>query len=107
MKLHVIRVMTSQPRLRYRNQGEGSGEAFREDYLIPAFDKAVENKEVLCVDMDGAKYGYPTSFLEEVFGGLARERGADVVKKTVKIECKSEPMLSKEVMYYVEDGEGN
>ena len=105
MKLRVMKMMNSSPGPRFRDQGEGSGEAFREDHLIPAFDEAVEKEEVLCVDMDGAKYGYPTSFLEEAFGGLARERGTDIAKKTIRIECTSEPMLYKEVLHYIEFGE--
>ena len=101
MKLHVMKVMNTPPGPRHRNQGEGSGEAFRDDHLIPAFDEAVEKKETLYVCMDGAKYGYPTSFLEEAFGGLARARDIDTVKKTIRIECTSEPMLYKEVRHYI------
>ena len=34
--------------------------------------KAKEKGEKLTINMDGG-YGYPTSFLEEAFGGLARK----------------------------------
>ena len=105
MKLHTMSKMRSLPGPRYRRQGDGSGEEFREDYLIPAFDRAMEQNEVLEVDMDGAKYGYPTSFLEEAFGGLARERGTVLIKKWVNVMCSSEPMLVDEIWHYVEYAE--
>lgn len=105
MKLQVMHVMDSPPGPRYRDQGKGSGQEFMEDHLIPAFDKAFKNKETLIVDMDGSKYGYPTSFLEEAFGGLARERGTNVVKQVIEIKCTSEPMLAKEIMHYIEFGQ--
>lgn len=106
MKLRVMEKMKdSLPGPRYKLQGKGSGEAFREDYLIPAFNKAIENKEILYVDMDGAKYGYPTSFLEEAFGGLARKCGTELVQKTIRIESTGEPMLVKEIMHYIKFAE--
>jgi hypothetical protein len=55
------------PAGRYRSDGPRSGEAFREDLLIPklkAFSTVV-------VNLDGT-LGYGSSFLEESFGGLVR-----------------------------------
>ena len=101
MNLRVMVKLKSLPGPRYRSQGEGSGEAFREDHLIPAFEKAVAKGERLTVDMGGAKYGYPTSFLEETFGGLARSRGTERVKATLEIRSVSEPLLKDEIMHYV------
>ena len=105
MKLKVMEKMDSLPGPRYKSQGKGSGEEFRDDHLIPAFDEAVRKGEALYVDMDGAKYGYPTSFLEETFGGLVRMRGRGKVKKVLSIECTSEPMLVEEIMHYIEYAE--
>ena len=44
-------------------------------------------------------------FLEEAFGGLARERGTGVVKKCLRIVCSSEPMLVDEIWHYVKYAE--
>ena len=89
---------------RYRDQGQGSGEEFREVHLTPAFDKALEKGEKLFVDIDGAEYGYPISFLEEAFGGLARKRGENKVMPKLKIECMDEPLLKKEIEHYIKFG---
>ena len=105
MKLRVMDKMKTLPGPRYRRQGPGSGEEFRDDHLAGAFDKAVAEGKVLIVDMDGATRGYPTSFLEEAFGGLARLRGTKQVHAHIDIRCTSEPMLRLEVMHYVKYGE--
>ena len=52
---------------RYRADGEHSGEAFRDDLLIPA----LRSNQTVTVILDGAA-GYPSSFLEEAFGGMVR-----------------------------------
>lgn len=53
------------------------------------------------MDLDGAKYGYPTSFLEEAFGGLARQLGVAVAKGTLDLRS-SEPPLVDEIWHYIE-----
>ncbi len=105
MKLQVMKKMKSLPGPRYRDQGKGSGEEFRDVHLIRAFDSALKKGEKLIVDMDGAEYGYPTSFLEEAFGGLARKRGKDSVMSNLKIISINEPLLVKEIEHYIEFGE--
>ena len=105
MDLRTMDKLISLPGPRYRSQGEGSGEEFRDDHLIPAFDQAVKRGETLTVDMDGARYGYPTSFLEEAFGGLARRCGTERVQRTIEVKCTSEPMLVREIMHYIRYGE--
>jgi len=101
IRVETMKVMSSLPGPRYKDQGNGSGEEFREDYLIPAFNTAKNRNEILEVDMDGARYGYPTSFLEEAFGGLARRVGVGDVEVRIRIICNSEPMLSREIMHYI------
>ncbi|MGQ3211613.1 STAS-like domain-containing protein [Shinella sp.] len=58
---------TKYPGGRYRKHGKGSGEEFRDDYLVPA----IEKQEQLEIVLDGTA-GYSSSFLEEAFGGLVR-----------------------------------
>lgn len=57
------------PAGRFREDGEASGAAFRDDLLVTALQDA-EKVEVV---FDGVA-GFGSSFLEEAFGGLVRER---------------------------------
>lgn len=53
---------------RYRSDGPNSGEEFREKFLLPS----VKEFEKVIVNLDGTR-GYPSSFLDEAFAGLARK----------------------------------
>jgi hypothetical protein len=67
----VIKVSTEFSRTpggRYYTDGPASGEQFREEFLLPAL-RAHDN---ITIDLDGAR-GYPSSFLEEAFGGAVRK----------------------------------
>jgi hypothetical protein len=55
------------PAGRKRGDGPFTGETFREDFLLP---KLKSGSHVI-LDIDGVE-GLPSSFLEEVFGGLVR-----------------------------------
>lgn len=68
----VARDFSRYPGGRYKADGEFSGEAFREEKLLPALREAEAVDARVVVDIDGAA-GYPSSFLEEAFGGLVRE----------------------------------
>lgn len=100
--INIAREFTPLPGPRYQDQGPGSGEEFRKKHLLPAVRRAMESRERITVQLDGVKYGYPTSFLEEAFGGLAREVGIEPVRKTLCFESRAEPMLTEEIHYYIE-----
>lgn len=70
----IVRVIdfTHLPGPRHISDGPDSGELFRRDFLEEPFLEAVKTGAPLEVDLDGTKRGYPPSFLEESFGGLAR-----------------------------------
>lgn len=55
---------------RYRSDGDASGEAFREDFLI----KSIKKFNKVQIILNGTA-GYGSSFLEESFGGLVRKHG--------------------------------
>lgn len=99
-EIHIAREFTAVPGPRYQDQGEGSGEEFRERYLLPAFRRVLGSEKVV-VHLDGVKYGYPTSFLEEAFGGLVRKLGVEVVKETLDLRS-AEPPLLLEIRHYIE-----
>lgn len=58
---------------RYIKDGPFSGEWFRNQVLAKALLEAIKQGEVLEVELDNTS-GYGSSFLEEAFGGLIRER---------------------------------
>lgn len=70
--INVAEDFTRYPGGRYREDGEHSGEEFRDDVLVPALERARVSGGKVTVVLDGVT-GYPSSFLEEAFGGLVRE----------------------------------
>lgn len=100
LDLNIAREFTDTPGPRYRSEGNHSGQQFLEELLRPRFLSALEANAVLHVNLDGA-VGYPTSFLEEAFGGLAREFGSDKVQRILEITCNDEPYLSEQIRKYV------
>jgi len=72
--MNTLRVsdFTTLPGPRYIVEGPLSAELFRDQRLDRAFRDAFENHISLEVNLDGMQFGYPASFLEESFGGLAR-----------------------------------
>ena len=75
-RIEIAKQFSRYPGGRYRRDGAHSGEAFREDVLLPALKEAVKSGTRLVVVLDGTE-GYPSSFLEEAFGGLIREHDLD------------------------------
>jgi hypothetical protein len=98
--LNIARDFTPIPGPRFRTEGERSGQEFREDLLRPRFLDAQRAGGVLHIDLDGT-VGYPTSFLEEAFGGLARELGPETVTKGIEIVCTDEPYLEDQIRDYI------
>ena len=99
--INIANDFSKLPGPRYRTQGPGSGEEFLESLLRPAFQQASRAGTEVTVQLDGVKYGYPTSFLEEAFGGLAREFGAERVLETLRLESAAEPLLVYEIRRYI------
>ena len=99
--MKTIRVIdfTRYPGPRFKKLGEGSGEEFRDLYLVPLFKEPSADEDIL-IDLDGTE-GYPTSFLEEAFGGLARIFGAARVLKRLKFQSAN-PRTEVEIRHYVQ-----
>lgn len=93
---------TEVPGARYRTDGEGSGQEFREDYLEKYFEN--NRNEKIVIDLDGTE-GYATSFLEEAFGGLARKFTSREVTERVSFISNEEPLLIKEIKRYIEEAD--
>jgi hypothetical protein len=104
LELNITKEFTATPGPRKRSEGEFSGEQFLEELLKPRFVQASKSGAVLHVVLDGAA-GYPTSFLEEAFGGLAREFGSDKVDKNIELECRDEPYQEDEIRRYIREAQ--
>jgi STAS-like domain of unknown function (DUF4325) len=77
---------TTVPGGRFKKYGEFSGEDFRDSVLVPA----LQAHDKVVVYLDGTK-AYMSSFLEEAFGGLIRERGFsfDDLKQRLLVTAKN------------------
>jgi hypothetical protein len=98
----IAREFTDTPGPRFEVQGPWSGEMFRKKHLSNWFRDAIRAGATLVVDLDGG-YGYAPSFLEESFGGLARECGIERVLSTVEIRSSEQPLLEEKVRRYIRE----
>ena len=98
--INIVSDYTDTPGARHISEGPYSGEDFRESLLKPKYVEAKESKTKLVINLDGG-YGYPTSFLEEAFGGLARIYGAKEVNNCLVFITKDEPSLEEEIRGYI------
>lgn len=95
--INVAKDFSKYPGGRYTTDGKYSGEAFRENILIPALNKF----PMIKIEMDGT-LGYGSSFLEEAFGGLVREHNYTPQELITKIKIlSSDPSLKLEINEYI------
>ncbi|MBN2069719.1 MAG: STAS-like domain-containing protein [Opitutales bacterium] len=91
-RINFVEDFTDCPGGRLRVTSEHSGEAFREDVLLPALN---DNDRVE-VDMNGA-FGFPSSFLDEVFGKIVDNKGLAFFKEKVEILLDDDPISLIEI----------
>ena len=96
MKFVIATQFTDTPGPRYKHQGDFSGELFRELHLRDLFNHYRKTKEPVTIDLDGV-FGYPTSFLEEAFGGLAREASENEVLEAFRFIATEQPDVIEEI----------
>lgn len=78
--------------------GPYSGQEFRDNFLMPLFEK----DEEAMIDFDNVR-GYGSSFLEETFGGLIRKGiSKGKVKKILRFHSKK-PSIIEEINQYIDD----
>lgn len=99
----IARDFTDTPGGRYKNEGEFSGEEFRNCLLRPKYEEAVRENKELFIDLDGCM-GYPSSFLDESFGGLAREYPGKDISKRIILKSDDQPGLVNEIMNMIKKG---
>lgn len=69
--LNIGKEFSLDPAGRYRNDGEGNGEAFREDYFKKAILSLNAGQKLRIILDDGVE-GYGSSFLTEGFAGMVK-----------------------------------
>ena len=104
MKIKIATEYTQTPGGRFKDEGEFSGEDFRDTLLAPKFQDAISHDEQLVVDLDGG-YGYATSFLDEAYGGLARAT-KDPRVMDIELISDDEPRLVEKIHEYMKQGLG-
>jgi STAS-like domain of unknown function (DUF4325) len=94
------------PGSRYIDEGKKahSGQEFRENILDPKFKEILNTNNQIIVNLDGT-IGYGTSWLEEVFGGLARIYGHKIVLEKLKFISEEEDYLIDDIIQYIKDAE--
>lgn len=93
-----LRNFSETPGSRYRSDGENSAEEFRDEWVIPA----LEEHGSVVIDVWGTE-GITSPFLEELFGGLVREVGADNVINKVFPAWNTPRNKVVEVYNYIEE----
>lgn len=96
-KIIIATDFTTTPGARYRKDGEFSGEQFLDELLLVKFEKAVSNKYVLLIDLDGV-WGYPSSFLSGSFGKLSITKGSELVLKHISFKSDENPIRLEKVI---------
>lgn len=97
-KIDLVKDFNPNPYGRYREDGDSSGQAFREDVLVPALEKHVN----VIVDLSGTNR-YSLSFLSEISEGLIVDSGysADDVLDRVTFEHSELPSLVSTITDFI------
>lgn len=102
--LNIAKDYSRCPGARYEREGDFSGEKFREEYLYPKLQEAIETGVKLEVILDGSA-GYSTSFIEESFGGLIRnnQMTLDEIRNNMIIVSEEDPTYIDDINLYLEN----
>ncbi len=105
VKIKLSTDFSDTPGGRLIEEGEYSGELFRDTLLIQKFEEAEQNNDYLEIDFDDC-YGVGTSFLEEAFGGLVRHYSKKGVMDRIRIVAVEDETIPGNIKKYVEEAEG-
>jgi hypothetical protein len=90
--INFVEEFTDCPGGRLEIHGDHSGQAFREHILKPA----LVSHDHVTLNLDGA-VGFPSSFIDEVFGVLSEQMGYDVITQKLTIQLTDDPLALKEI----------
>ncbi len=104
MEINIALDFSRIPGARYPEEGDFSGQEFRQTILLPKLQEAIKKQEKLTVNLDGTA-GLGTSFLEESFGGLIRVDKFDVdsLKNTLNFISEEDPDYITEIWSYINE----
>lgn len=74
----------------------------RDRVIFPRFRKSIKDGSKLIINLDGA-LGYTTTFLRELFGGLAKGFDPKFVLNHIQIISKDEPSLITDISRYIQE----
>lgn len=97
-----IKDFSKTPGTRHIDEGPFSGEEFRINVLTDKYIDAKKNNKKLIIDLDGT-IGYGTSWLEEAFGGLAREWDKQDILERLTFISNEEPYLIDDIVGYIKN----
>jgi len=97
--INVAKEFSIMPVGRYYSDGEGSGQAFREEILSPK----IKNGQMVEVNINGL-VALGSSFMEEAFGGLIRADGISIekIRELLSITPVDDDYAT-EIWEYIED----
>jgi hypothetical protein len=84
---------STKPYGRFKHEGNSNGEKYRTEVLVPYF----KQYDKIIIDLDGT-YGYPSSFREEAFGGLARIYTTEDVLKKLDFISNNNPLIKDKII---------
>ncbi len=90
--INFVQEFTDTPGGRLEVHGDYSGEIFRDKILKPA----LENHDRVILNLDGA-VGFPSSFIDEVFGILVEQIGFDVLQSKLEIHLTDDAFARREI----------
>lgn len=101
--LDIAKDFSRCPGARYPDEGDNSGQEFRNNYLKPKIQEALEKGLRLKIILDGSA-GYSTAFLEEAFGGLVREDGFTLEQLgIIDYVSDEDPTYIDDIKAYIDD----
>ncbi|MDD4349004.1 MAG: STAS-like domain-containing protein [Opitutales bacterium] len=95
--INFVKDFTDCPGGRKRNSSDKSGEEFRDDILLPALN----DHDQVVLDLEGA-FGYPSSFLDEVFGKVVDQKGVEWLRSRLVTILTDDPVSEREIREIVE-----
>jgi len=105
IEINILKDFAESTGGRLRKNGKNSGEAFREDILLPKVKEAINKNIKIYIDLDGG-YGHGSSFLEEAFGGMIRKLNkeeAEYIFNNIEIKSLDEPRKKEDIFKYMKD----
>jgi len=94
VKISIATAFSPVPAGRTAIDGKFNGEAFRKKFVAPR----LRNGETVLLDLDGME-SLPSSFWEEIFGGLVREGfEPDLIHDRILLETSDEELEPYEDM---------